>query len=77
MSHILHYPLHSPFGLRVTKMWNDLPDSVVCAPSVKTFEKRLDSYWKNQEIKYDYEADFVYSTNATVDTSGEDILEDY
>ncbi len=29
------------FGLRVTKMWNDLPDSVVAAPSVKSFEKRL------------------------------------
>ena len=43
---------------------------------MKTFEKRLDSYWKNQEIKYDYQADFVYSTNANVDISDEDVVED-
>ncbi len=34
------------FGLRVTKMWNDLPDNVFGAPSVKSFEKRLDKYWE-------------------------------
>ena len=44
-------------------MWNDLPDSVVCAPSIKSFERRLDEYWKDQEIKFDYAADFVYSLN--------------
>ena len=44
-------------------MWNDLPDSVVCAPSIKSFERRLDEYWKDKEIKFDYTADFVYSLN--------------
>ncbi len=60
------------FSLRVTKMWNDLPDCVVAAPSVKSFEKRLDKYWKDQEIKYDYKADFVYSANANIDISEDD-----
>ncbi len=60
------------FGLRVTKMWNDLPDNVVCAPSVKSFEKRLDVYWKDQEIKFDYTADFVYSRNRNFEIDDED-----
>ncbi len=56
-------------------MWNDLPDSIVGAPSVKSFEKRLDSYWKKQEIKYDYQAEFVFATNTMVDIDNEDNLE--
>ena len=50
-----------------TKMWNDLPDNVVGAPSVKSFEKRLDKYWEVQEMKFDYKADFVYSANRGFD----------
>ncbi len=53
-------------------MWNDLPDRIVAAPRVKSFEWRLDVYWKNQEIKYDYKADFVYSGNANIDISEDD-----
>ena len=55
------------FGIRVTKIWNDLPDNVVCAPSVKSFEKRLDEYWKDQEIKFDHTAEFVFSANRNFD----------
>ena len=55
------------FGMRVTKPWNDLPDYVVAAPNVKIFETRLDAYWQNQQIKFDYKADFEYSTNRNVD----------
>ena len=35
-------------------MWNDLPSTVVNAPSIHTFEARLDRYWDKQEQKYDY-----------------------
>ena len=52
-------------------MWNDLPNNVVGAPSIKSFEKRLDKYWETQEIKFDYKADFVYSTNRDFDFSDE------
>ena len=48
-------------------MWNDLPDNVGGAPSIKSFEKRLDEYWKTQEIKFDYKADFVYCANRNFD----------
>ena len=41
------------FNIRVVKIWNDLPEKVISASSLIAFEKRLDDYWKNQEIKYD------------------------
>ncbi len=59
------------FGLRVTRLWNDLPNNVVGAPSIKSFEKRLDKYWETQEIKFDYKADFVYSANRDFDFNDE------
>lgn len=42
------------FPFRIVDNWNNLPESVVSAPSVKSFERRLDKHWKNQELVYDY-----------------------
>ena len=39
---------------RSTDIWNSLPEVVVNAPSVETFEKRLDKFWRDHPIKYDY-----------------------
>ena len=38
------------FGNRVTNFWNDLPESVIQAPSVRAFESRLDRYWNRFNI---------------------------
>ena len=37
-------------------LWNSLPDSVISAETVLTFETRLDDYWKDQDILYEYES---------------------
>ena len=37
-------------------IWNSLPESVVCAPSVNAFKNRLDKFLDRQDIKYDYKA---------------------
>ena len=37
------------FSQRVVAAWNDLPASVVEAPSVNCFKSRLDTWWKSQE----------------------------
>jgi len=34
--------------------WNSLSNEVVTAPSVKAFEARLDNFWKDQPIKFNY-----------------------
>ena len=44
------------FSLRITSTWNTLPDSVILAPSLNSFKNRLDKFWHNNPIKYDYEA---------------------
>ena len=36
-------------SLQITSYWNSLPDNVVQAPNTKTFERRLDQYWKEYE----------------------------
>ena len=54
------------FAIRISKTWNNLPETVVTAPSVNAFKNRLDKHWKNQELLYD---DF----KATITGSGVDI----
>lgn len=42
------------FCKRVVNTWNGLPEEVVDAESVQSFEKKLDKIWKRQRIKHDY-----------------------
>ena len=44
------------FSLRVTRLWNDLPEVVVTAPSINSFKNRLDRHWSNEEFLYNYKA---------------------
>ena len=37
-------------------MWNSLPNHAVHAESTNTFKTRLDKFWSNQDIFYDYHA---------------------
>ena len=43
------------FSNRVVNLWNELPDTVVNAPSVISFESRLDKYWTKYRIKFDFD----------------------
>jgi len=44
------------FTNRVVDAWNTLPNWIVMANSTNTFKRRLDIYWKDQEIIYDFRA---------------------
>ena len=44
------------FNNRIVDLWNSLPDSVISAETVFSFETRLDNYWKDQDILYEYES---------------------
>jgi len=44
-------------GIVVTvffKPWNSLSNEVVTAPSVKAFEAKLDNFWKDKPVKFNY-----------------------
>ena len=45
------------FPLRITSVWNSLPNHVIEAPSINAFKNRLDKYWSNQELLFNYKAD--------------------
>ena len=44
------------FPVRITKVWNELPDSVVATPNVNTFKSRLDRHWREEDFLYNHEA---------------------
>ena len=45
------------FSLRVTRLWNELPEVVVTVPSVNSFKNRLDKHcWSTEEFLYNYKA---------------------
>ena len=44
------------FSLRVTRLWNELPEIVVTASSVNSFKNRLDRHWSTEKFLYNYKA---------------------
>jgi len=42
------------FSVRVVNTWNSLPNWVVSANTTDTFKVRLDKFWHNQDIVYDF-----------------------
>ena len=45
------------FTNRVAHMWNSLHNSVVHAECTDVFKKRLDKFWSNQEVIYNYHSE--------------------
>ena len=41
------------FTNRTVDAWNNLPDSIIGAGTVGTFERRLDRFWRDQEVLFD------------------------
>ena len=50
-----HQPNTNYFSNRIVDWWNNLPQEVVLAPSVKSFEGRLDKHWESLTVKYDFD----------------------
>ena len=42
------------FSFRIVEPWNSLPEKIVTAPSLNSFERRLDKFWSSQDIKYNF-----------------------
>lgn len=64
------------FTNRVVEVWNSLPESVVTAPNVKTFERRLDKFWKNHPMILDYNSKYnITNTGSGTSELSEDDTE--
>ena len=59
--------------IRTIQIWNNLPEYVINAKTTKSFESRLDRYWKNQDNIYNYEANLTTGTEIKSDEEDEDL----
>ena len=67
----LHYNSHTfimiydtrkfNFSNRIIPIWNSLPDLVVASPTINTFKARLDKFWENQDVRYNWKADISFT----------------
>lgn len=48
------------FTLRVVGICKSLPQNVIDADNINVFKNHLDSCLRNQQMKYDYSADYSY-----------------
>ena len=49
------------FYYRAPRLWNELPNEVVNAPTINTFKNRLDKYWSDIPTKYSYNEQEIVS----------------
>ena len=54
------------FTDRVITIWNSLSNRVVSADTINTFKDRLDKFWANQDVLYDYKSDLHGIGNRSV-----------
>jgi hypothetical protein len=59
------------FVCRSVDIWNGLPPCVVNAPTVKSFEARLDRLWEGQPFKYNIDCDLPTKINPTSELTSE------
>jgi len=65
----MHYNLHKQFfSNRIIAVWNCLPNIIVNAESTNIFKNRLDRFWINEEIKFDWHADIAWIGSRNVNS---------
>jgi len=47
------------FDDRIVNIWNSLPTYVVDVQSIDVFKVRLDKFWAQQEVMFDWTADLT------------------
>jgi len=66
-NHVFHYDLRKYyFSARIVNIWNSLPDHVVDVNTINLFKTRLDIFWANQDVKYDFTADLTGTGDRSV-----------
>ena len=60
-SHIQYDMRKFSFPNQIIPLWNSLPNYVVSSPTLNTFKARLHRFWENQEVRYNWKADILYT----------------
>ena len=72
-SHVRYDMTMHFFTCRIVNLWNSLPATVVHASSVNNFKNKLDAYWSNQEMMYNYQAEISGTGTINKNSSGDEI----
>jgi len=60
VNHRCHYDLRKYFFCtRIINTWNSLPESVISASTTDSFKNKLDKFWSNQDLIYNYKAELT------------------
>ena len=59
------------FTNRIINIWNSLPENVISAKNTKIFEHRLDNYWNDQDLLYNYESNLTTGEEIEIDEEKE------
>ena len=54
------------FTNRDIPIWNSLSNFVVSAKTINTFKNRLDKFWSDQDVLFDYKADLHVIGNRSI-----------
>jgi len=60
-SHVYYDMRRFSFSNRIIPIWNSLPDYVVASPTINTYKARLDKFWENQDVRYNWKADISFT----------------
>jgi len=62
-----HYDLRKySFTVRIVNLWNSLLEYVISANTVNTFKNKLDKFWSDQDLVYNYKSDITGSGNRSL-----------
>jgi len=53
------------FSARIVNIWNSLPNEVVDVQSIDLFKVRLDRFWAQQEVVYDWTTELAGTGDRT------------
>jgi len=56
VNHICHDLRKYFFCTQIINTWNSLPESVISASTTDSFKNKLDKFWNNQDLLYNYQA---------------------
>jgi len=62
------------FANRIVNIWNSLPSYVVSAETVNCFKTRLDRFWLNQDIIYNFRSE-IHGTGSRSEITVKSSLE--
>jgi len=72
INHRFRYDLRKYyFSARIVNIWNSLPNHVVDVNSVNLFKARIDRFWMDQDVNYDFTADLTGTGDRSVNVISE------